>query len=121
MIKVKGDGQPPLAEGVHALGFSQELAACGNKQMLAVLGVHIVTYHGDHRAAEIAVEAIDQHALQQRALENGVAFAVGQIGIGRGRFGRGLRPCRGTAPRQWRHGPRHAGNCDPGSTVAASP
>src|SRR5947209_18944136 len=79
---MKGNRQPPLAEGVNLLGFPQELAACGNKQVLAVLGVHIVTQHGDHRAAEIAIETSDEHTLEQRTLKNGIALSDGQIEVG---------------------------------------
>ncbi len=35
------DGETCLAEGVHLLGFAEQLRACRNEQVLAVVGIHV--------------------------------------------------------------------------------
>ena len=58
---MEDDRETRLAEGVDFLGFTKQLRACGNEQMLAVVRVNVRREQALDGAGKAPIEAIDQN------------------------------------------------------------
>src|SRR6185437_13990714 len=82
------DGQTCLAEGVHLLGFAQQLRSCRNEQVLAVVGINVCREQALDGAGEAPVEAVDENSFEDGSFKQYVGFSCRRIGGARRHGGR---------------------------------
>jgi hypothetical protein len=66
---VEGDGKPGLTERFNPPCFTKNFRSCGNEEMLAVMGVHVVREQAFDRSDELSVEAVDEYGLENGSFE----------------------------------------------------
>ncbi len=74
------DGQTGLAEGVHLLGFTEQLRSCWNEQVLAVVGINFGGEQTLDRAGKAPIETVNEHGFKDGSFKQDVGFSCRRVG-----------------------------------------